>query len=414
MVAPISAKFAYKSVIRRRQKNLFAILGITLGVALLAGVQIGVDSLTVGWQNSYIHTLGERQVSITGIKSKYFNESIAENLQQSVIDGSLEHVEAVTGRVSLYATVFWAEEGTIETGISFMGINPNEPEIFGQYYEEDDSLIKLDELSPNQIIVGRGLVDLMKTKDKELKEGDSLYLSVSDGSISLVEEALEINSVYEDTGKGREEYANGIAVPLGWIQTRLQQAFIEEPGLNSSHLINTIYCSLDKTIDNDDESDEVIKAIYAEMGDAGIADAEQALYAMNIELFILDLISDIMTMLGDFMWIFGSVIMFCGLLLITNIQLMSVEEREIQTGIMRAIGTKRLQITLSFLSEAVFLGIIGAVFGLIGGTIYGWILVQMFGYFFGFSAADMPLIITNSSIILSFIAGFIVALLTGV
>ncbi len=411
MVAPTSAKFAFKSVLRRKQKNLFTILGITLGVALLAGVQIGVDSLTVGWQNSYIHTLGEREVVYTGIKDRYFNESIAEKLQQSVINGKLDHVEGVTGRVDLYATVFWANEGTIETGINFVGVSSNEPSIFGKYFNEDDSPIELNEIPTNQIIVGRGLVELMRTEGNELNKGDSLYLSIYDSNMSLVEEPLEIYDIYEDKGKGREGSAIGIIVLLDWIQQRIQPFFTGQSGYNSSNLINTIYCGLDETIDTTKESNAVIRAISEEMAKFGVVDP---FYKMNMKLFILDLIADIMSMLGDFMWIFGSVIMFCGLLLITNIQMMSVEEREIQTGIMRAIGTKKRQIIFFFLTEAVFLGIVGAVFGLFSGAIYGWILVQMFGYFFGFSAADMPLIITSNAITISFIAGFIVALITGI
>ncbi|MFX0206287.1 MAG: ABC transporter permease, partial [Candidatus Hodarchaeota archaeon] len=414
MVAPVSTNYAYKSVLRRKQKNLFAILGIALGVALLAGVQIGIDSLTVGWQNSYVHTLGEREIAITGVKNPFFNESIAKNLQQSVIGGELEHVLGVTGRVSLYATVFWENEGTIETGINFMGIDLSEPDVFGNYKNKADSVIDLNNTSPNQVLVGRGLVELMKTKENELQKGDSIYISVSLGNIPLVDESLVIYDIYEDEGKGREENANGIVVPLNWIQSRLQPVFVEQPGLDSSHLINIIYCALDETIDTGEESNEVTRAIYSEMFENGVADAQQELNSMNVELYILDLIAEIMTMLGNFMWIFGSVIMFCGLLLITNIQMMSVEEREIQTGILRAIGTKKRQIILSFLTEAVFLGIIGAFFGLIGGVIYGWILVQMFGYFFGFSAADIPLIITPFSYVLSFVAGFIVAVITGV
>ena len=68
--------------------------------------------------------------------------------------------------------------------------------------------------------------------------------------------------------------------------------------------------------------------------------------------FITSLLSTILTALGF-------LIMLTGVLLITNVQLMSVEDREFQTGVLRAVGENRRGIFLSMIVENLFQGIIG-------------------------------------------------------
>ncbi|MHA2053922.1 MAG: ABC transporter permease, partial [Candidatus Hodarchaeales archaeon] len=253
MVAPTPVKFAYKSVIRRRQKNFFSILGITLGVALLAGVQISVDSITVEWQNMFLHSGGEREISIIGITNPFFNESIVEELQQANID----NIDGITGRMTLTSTVFWEEEGTIETGITFEGVDSNEDATFGDYTTKEGSTIDISAIPDGNIIIGRELVELMETKENILEKGDSVEISVSLGSFVVVSQPMEIFEIYEDKGRGEENFANNIVVSLDWLQTQIQPFFSQVPGVDSANLINFIYCSLDKEVsDNADVSDE--------------------------------------------------------------------------------------------------------------------------------------------------------------
>ncbi len=55
----ISIKLALRSVFRRPKQNIAVLMGITLGVSLFAGVQIGGDSLSNGFVQFAEHSLGE-------------------------------------------------------------------------------------------------------------------------------------------------------------------------------------------------------------------------------------------------------------------------------------------------------------------------------------------------------------------
>jgi len=78
---------------------------------------------------------------------------------------------------------------------------------------------------------------------------------------------------------------------------------------------------------------------------------------------------------------------------IMNIMLASVSERTREIGIRRALGARRRDIIIQFLSETVMLALAGGVFGIILGMIIPYFVSRF---------SDMPTVITTSSLILAF------------
>ena len=87
----------------------------------------------------------------------------------------------------------------------------------------------------------------------------------------------------------------------------------------------------------------------------------------SARLNFFDLASFFITLMSTILTALGFLIMLTGVLLITNIQLMSVEDREFQTGVMRAVGDNRRGIFYSIMIENLFQGVIGGFLGLLGG-----------------------------------------------
>lgn len=74
--------------------------------------------------------------------------------------------------------------------------------------------------------------------------------------------------------------------------------------------------------------------------------------------------------LADFIIVIALVSLVVGGIGIANVMLISVTERTREIGIRRAIGAKKIHILTQFLTESMILGVLGGLFGTIGGIIF--------------------------------------------
>ncbi|MCK5592923.1 ABC transporter permease, partial [Candidatus Bathyarchaeota archaeon] len=121
-----------------------------------------------------------------------------------------------------------------------------------------------------------------------------------------------------------------------------------------------------------------------------------------------------MTLMSTMLTALGLLIMITGVLLIANVQLMSVEDREFQTGVLRAVGENRRGIFLSILIENLFQGIIGGILGLVGGLAFGQAVALYLVSLFGTGELSVQPVISQQVILLSVIVGVTLGIVTGI
>jgi ABC-type antimicrobial peptide transport system permease subunit len=127
----------------------------------------------------------------------------------------------------------------------------------------------------------------------------------------------------------------------------------------------------------------------------------------GLAAFIITLLSTILTALGF-------LIMLTGVLLITNVQLMSVEDREFQTGVLRAVGENQRGIFQSILVENLFQGIIGGVLGFVGGLAFGQGVAVYLAGLFGTGELSVKPVISQEVVVLSVVVGVVLSIITGI
>jgi ABC-type antimicrobial peptide transport system permease subunit len=127
----------------------------------------------------------------------------------------------------------------------------------------------------------------------------------------------------------------------------------------------------------------------------------------NIAGFIISLLSTILTALGF-------LVTLTGVLLITNIQLMSVEDREFQTGVMRAVGENRRGIFQSIMIENLFQGVVGGLMGFAGGLAFGQAVAMYLVGLFGTGESSVQPVISYQAVVLSVIIGVTLSIVTGI
>ena len=134
----------------------------------------------------------------------------------------------------------------------------------------------------------------------------------------------------------------------------------------------------------------------------------------SARLNFFDIASFFITLMSTMLAALGFLIMLTGVLLITNIQLMSVEDREFQTGVLRAVGDNRRGIFQAIMIENLFQGFIGGLLGLLGGLAFGQAVAVYLVGLFGTGQLSVQPVISPTTVILSVIIGVVLSIVTGV
>ena len=159
---------------------------------------------------------------------------------------------------------------------------------------------------------------------------------------------------------------------------------------------------------------DIVEAAIPETINADTGDSAKIYTVSSARLTFFSVAEIIMTLLSTILTALGLLITITGILLITNVQLMNVEDREFQTGVMRAVGESRRGITLSMLIENVFQGILGGIFGLIGGLAFGQTVAAYLVSLFGTGELSVQPIVSEQVVVLSVIIGVALGIITGV
>ncbi|MHA1992056.1 MAG: ABC transporter permease [Candidatus Hodarchaeales archaeon] len=404
MFKPTSILFGLKSVIRRKQKNLFAILAVALGVSVIAGIAITDDSLSEGFGTFFTLSLGKRDGSVT-YTNGLFNESLADSLSSVIV--SLDDVIDSTNILFLTTTTS-TEQGSISTGTSLFGIKDSES--FGKFKnnDNDDVLISDLDTTKNESYIGEVLAD-----DLRLEVGDEISFSLSFGQISI-SQTVKVKDIIKNTERGTTGGNLALYMDLYYLQ-KIVGDKISLIGLPNQP-VSLISLKFSDKINTVDEGDVLVDKMEEKAIDLPQLSFIGGINSLNFStdrITIKQVGKSLAEGLSSMLTIFGFVIVFAGLLLIVNVQLMTVEDRQQQIGMQRAIGTQGNQIILANLTEFIITGIIGGLIGVIGGAVFSKFLILTFGDAFDFDGNLIAVKMDPSIIFIAFFAGFFISLLTG-
>lgn len=402
---PTAIIFGLKSVFRRKQKNFFGIFAICLGVSLIAGISITDQSLSTGFGMFFTYSLGEVDGSVT-YANGFFNGSTAQDIGSNLM--TLKNVTAYTSELSLPVTTSTAG-GQISTSSVLKGI-VDDPTNFGELLVSSSSSVKVSDLKANEVYIGKVLAD-----DLRIKAGDNFNYSFTYGPMHIDQEFLVKNIVINEQ-RGAMANNEGIFLKLADLQKPYNFQF-QQFGVNIINPVTVIYLRFSNVVSSDSDAENLVTQMKNTVSTN--VPVLKTLGGVNSFHFTTDRISiksygkGLADALGSLLTIFGSILILAGLILIVNIQLMTIENKEKQIGIQRAVGTKNYQIILSNLTEFIITGIFGGLVGILGGAIFGWILINAFGYAFGFDGSLIPLTIPSSIPVTAFVVGFGISILAG-
>ncbi len=228
---------------------------------------------------------------------------------------------------------------------------------------------------------------------------------------------LQVVGIFDSKSPGIGSQYSGAVLRLEHVQQWLALRDREkEFDRVSSYLValQTDHFTSEISEDHLQEQVDLVEAAIPETVDPDTGDSEKIYTVSSARLTFFSVAEIIMTLLSTMLTALGLLITITGVLLITNVQLMNVEDREFQTGVMRAVGENRRGITMSMLIENVFQGILGGIFGLIGGLGFGQTVANYLANIFGTGEFSVQPIVSQQVVILSVVIGVVLGVVTGV
>lgn len=392
-----------KTFRRRIGKNVGTMIGIALSVSLMLGVQITITSFSTKALGFFTEAIGENDIIIQN-----FGFPI-ENYQEIIekIDNSSIPYAAINWRVSQDVAVYNLEKGYLEKGVSFIGVELDEDQTFGRFYHPDSeteySKEELEQIFADNtsVLVGKYLFD-----DMELKVNQTIKIRIGELQglqFNYKTYDLKIAGFIADKEKGKESGGRVLWTSIDNIRSII--------GV-SNNSVTEINISLSPNHDEQPVSNDYAYEVEEQLKE--ILDVENTgLLVIAFRALVLDtadkIIKDVLIAFN----LFGALIIFSGVLLLVNIQLIQVEDRMQQLGVLRAIGSKRKEIIRMFLMESAILGFIGSLLGLGGGYAMSIFLVWRIGITFFNTTVFLTPIVTGSAVLYSFIVGFTLAIGAG-
>jgi ABC-type antimicrobial peptide transport system permease subunit len=159
---------------------------------------------------------------------------------------------------------------------------------------------------------------------------------------------------------------------------------------------------------------ELLENAIPQEVDSQTGETQKIYQVTSARLDFIDIAEFFITLMSTILTSLGFLITLTGVLLITNIQLMSVEDREFQTGVLRAVGANRRGIFQSIMIENLFQGIIGGILGLIGGLAFGQAVALYLIGLFGTGELSVQPVISQGTVVLSVIIGVVLSIVTGI
>ncbi|MFW9994265.1 MAG: ABC transporter permease [Candidatus Odinarchaeota archaeon] len=426
---------AKRALTRRKTKNLSAILAIALGVTLMVGIQITTDTLENTFLTSLLLTEGEVDIRVSNSTGQYLTAAHEENVS-ALIPAALGIMpELETQGPVLIGSQF-------EPAAEMTGIPLDFPEAFGSFedWKTGEIIDIADFLIDNtSVLISSHLAeDMGLDQDTELPitlntEFNNITLTMMMNSttglpiinqttglpifttqLTLKRVELTIVGIYNSNRPGIGSRYRGLLFSLEGLQDWMS---LQDPRRNTDiigfYSIALITDHFHSEIDRDflKEQVDALKEAVPVRTENG---KTFKIYTVeSARLQFLAIIELIFNLLSTMLTVLGFLIVVTGILLITNVQLMSVEDREFQTGVLRAVGENRRGIFQSMLMETLFQGILGGVFGLIGGFIFGQAVAIYLASLFGTGEFSVQPVVKQNVVILSVLIGVLIGIITG-
>jgi len=377
-----------KILLERKVRTILSLSGIIIGVCAVI-VMVALGKGTESKVTSQITRMGSNLLLVSAgqvkiIAGRARQAKIVTTLELKDADSIVEGVSSVKDIAPAQVKKLQVKYGDLNTKTNIVGTTSNIVEIQshslskGRFFDEDE-----DKGLRRAAVIGKTVVENLFGQQDPL--GKIVYIGKVPFEVIgvLSSKGLDLNGFDQD---------DQIFIP---VKTALRRLF------NLTY-INTIYVKVKDGALMNRAADE-ITAILREKHH--IREGKDNDFTILNQTAILEAQQESSRTFTLLIGSIASLSLLVGGIGVLAVMLISIRERIKEIGIRRAVGAKRRDILIQFLSEALLLSIGGGVIGVVLGIVIS-ILVAIF--------AKLPLIVPMDAVGVSFLATFIIGVFFGV
>ncbi len=350
-------RLSARALLRHRVRTALALSGTAVGVgAVLVMTAVGKGAEAEVLQE--IEALGENLLVVSAADAA--RVPWRSRTEPKVTTLTEDDARALLAEAPAVARVAPAQDrqrrvkyGQISTGTKVLGTTPDYEEVRnfrlvqGRYFTDEEN-----RLAARVVVLGARVRELL------FPDEDPLGKPLRIGRVPfLIIGVLESKGATVD---GLSEEDNQVVIPL---RTALRRVF------NLDHL-KMVYVQVREGDDLQDAETQIAEVLRARhrIGLLGRTDD----FAIQNQRLILSARMETVESFNRMILGLGSVALLVGGIGILSIMLLSVRERRKEVGLRVAVGARRRDILVQFLVEALSLGILGGLVGVLAGLAVAW------------------------------------------
>lgn len=341
---------AFRNLWVRKSRTLFTLSGAALGVALVLAVSITNTSAKQSFESFFAQASGNASLTIVDAASMSVQKGFRESLLHQVENWS--GVESAVG-VTMDSALLVGKDNQV-SGITVVGIEPERDRLVRSYELAGGCFLRGQDRS-YEIVLPQPLAE-----KRGIAPGDKVELLVERDR-----QTFKVVGLLADKGSAR--IYNGA---VGFVTLEVSREVFER-GAN----YDQIDLVADPAVANKSDKLDQLKAdLQARLGDDYTVD-----YPASTGTSIADALSSLTTALS----MFTVIALIVSALLTYNTFSMIALERTREWGLLRSLGAGRGQLLRLVMVEAVFMALLGAGLGLLGGLVLAIPLTQMMSVMLG-------------------------------
>jgi putative ABC transport system permease protein len=351
-----SIRQAFQQLTGNKLRSFLSLLGITIGIFCIIGVQSAVDSLESNVRGS-LEELGDDMIFINKMPMledphenywKYLRRPNPSYKDYENLKKKVKTAKVVDFHVGIGSKTAKYRSNTVE-GAFVLAVTIEFDEMFQPGYDNGRWYNNFEyQKGHNKVVIGYEVAQQLF----------GAGIDPIGRKIKLMGQKVEVIGVFEKAGESMINIVNFDEVIVISYEFAKKVANVS----NSDPRGGSINLQAAEGVSFERLKDDITGVLRNSRGLRPKESNNFAINALSMLAGVLDSVFGALNMAG---WIIGGFAIFVGIFSVANIMFVSVKERTGMIGIKKALGAKRNVILLEFLIESIILCILGGILGLI-------------------------------------------------